>query len=86
MAKKKNVPGLFSNQAIMFDEINNAQFLSDDKATNLFKSVALSSSGTSSTVGGKEFPRTALISGTANYDINHLKHYGNKIKKLYSNE
>jgi len=86
MAKKKNVPGLFSNQAFMFDEINNAQFLTDDKATNLFKSVALSSSGTSSTVGGKEFPRTALIAGTANYDINYLRHYENKIKKIYSGE
>jgi len=83
-AKKKNVPGLFSNQAFLFDEINNAQFLSDDKAINLFKSVALASSGTSSTVGGKEFPRVSIISGTANYDINYLQHYENKIKKLYS--
>lgn len=86
MAKKKNVPGLFSNQAFVFDEINNAQFLSDDKATNLFKSVALASSGTSSTVGGKEFPRVALIAGTANYDMNHLQHYENRIKKIYSAE
>lgn len=86
MAKKKNVPGLFSNQAFMFDEINNAQFLGDDKATNLFKSVALASSGTSSTVGGKEFPRTALIAATANYDIDHLKHYENKIRKIYTSE
>lgn len=86
MAKKKNVPGLFSNQAFLFDEINNAQFLSDDKATNLFKSVALASSGTSTTVGGKEFPRISLISATANYDIGHLTHYENKIKKLYAGE
>jgi len=86
MAKKKNVPGLFSNQAFVFDEINNAQFLSDDKATNLFKSVALAASGTASTVGGKEFPRVALIAGTANYDINHLQHYENKIKKIYNSE
>ena len=85
-SKKKNVPGLFSNQAFLFDEINNAQFLADDKAINLFKSVALASSGTSTTVGGKEFPRTALISATANYDINHLRHYENKIKKIYSSE
>ena len=86
MAKKKNVPGLFSNQAFLFDEINNAQFLSDDKATNLFKSVALASSGTSTTVGGKEFPRVSLVAGTANYDLNHLKHYENKIKKFYNSE
>jgi len=86
MSKKKNVPGLFSNQAFVFDEINNAQFLSDDKATNLFKSVALASSGTSTTVGGKEFPRISLISATANYDIDHLKHYENKIRKAYSGE
>lgn len=86
MAKKKNVPGLFSNQAFVFDEINNAQFLSDDKAINLFKSVALASSGTSSTVGGKEFPRVSLISATANYDINHLRHYENKIRKIYDGE
>lgn len=86
MSKKKNVPGLFSNQAFVFDEINNAQFLSDDKAINLFKSVALASSGTSTTVGGKEFPRSALISATANYDINYLKHYENKIKKIYAGE
>lgn len=85
-AKKKNVPGLFSNLAFVFDEINNAQFLSDDKAVNLFKSVALAASGTSTTVGGKEFPRIALISGTANYDVNYLNHYENKIKKLYSQE
>jgi len=84
--KKKNVPGLFSNQAFVFDEINNAQFLSDDKATNLFKSVALAPSGTAATVGGKEFPRIALISATANYDINQLKHYENKIKKIYNSE
>ena len=84
--KKKNVPGLFSNQAFIFDEINNAQFLADDKATNLFKSVALAPSGTSTTVGGKEFPRIALISGTANYDIGYLRHYENKIKKIYGAE
>lgn len=84
--KKKNVPGLFSNQAFLFDEINNAQFLADNKAINLFKSVALAASGTSSTVGGKEFPRIALISGTANYDINYLRHYENKVKKIYSQE
>ncbi len=83
-AKKKNVPGLFSNQAFLFDEINNAQFLADDKAINLFKSVALAASGTASTVGGKEFPRVSLIAGTANYDINYLKHYENKIKKIYN--
>ena len=85
-AKKKNVPGLFSNQAFLFDEINNAQFLNDDKATNLFKAVALAASGTSSTVGGKEFPRTALIAATANYDLDNLRHYENKIKKIYSTE
>ena len=84
MSKKKNVPGLFSMQAFIFDEINNAQFLKDDKAVNLFKSVALSSSGTSTTVGGKEFPRTALISASANYNMDHLTHYENKIKKLYA--
>ena len=83
-AKKKNVPGLFSNQAFVFDEINNAQFLADDKAINLFKSVALAASGTSSTVGGKEFRRVSLIAGTANYDINHLRHYENKIKKIFN--
>jgi len=82
-AKKKTVPGLFSNQAFIFDEINNAQFLNDDKATNLFKSVALAASGTSSTVGGKEFPRSAMISGTANYDMEHLRHYENKVKKVF---
>lgn len=86
MAKKKNVPGLFSNQAFLFDEINNAQFLSDDKAINLFKSVALASSGTSTTVGGKEFPRVSLISATANYDVDHLQHYENKIKKIFAGE
>ena len=86
VSKKKNVPGLFSNQAFLFDEINNAQFLGDDKAINLFKSVALASSGTSSTVGGKEFPRTALVAATANYDTNYLKHYENKIRKLYQGE
>jgi hypothetical protein len=85
-AKKKNVPGLFSNQAFLFDEINNAQFLSDDKAINLFKSVALAASGTSSTVGGKEFPRIALISATANYDVNYLRHYENKVRKIYNGE
>ena len=84
--KKKNVPGLFSNQAFIFDEINNAQFLADDKAINLFKSVALVSTGTSSTVGGKEFPRNSLISATANYDINQLKYYENKVKKIYESE
>ena len=84
--KKKNVPGLFSNQAFVFDEINNAQFLSDDKATNLFKSVVLASSGTSSTVGGKEFRRIALIAATANYDLDHLRHYENKVKKVYESE
>lgn len=86
VAKKKNVPGLFSNQAFVFDEINNAQFLSDDKATNLFKSVVLASSGTSSTVGGREFLRVSLIAGTGNYDLNHLRHYENKIKKIYETE
>ncbi len=86
MAKKKNVPGLFSCQAFVFDEINNAQFLADDKAINLTKSVALAPSGTSSTVGGKEFPRIALMAGTANYDVNHLKHYENKVKSIYSKE
>jgi len=85
-AKKKNVPGLFSNQAFVFDEINNAQFLADDKAINLFKSVALAASGTSSTVGGKEFPRIALISATANYDVNYLRHYENKVRKIYNGE
>jgi len=85
-AKKKNVPGLFSNQAFVFDEINNAQFLADDKATNLFKSVALAASGTSTTVGGKEFPRVSLIAGTANYDVNYLRHYENKVKKIYARE
>lgn len=82
-AKKKNVPGLFSNQAFVFDEINNAQFLGDNKAVNLFKSVVLAPSGTSSTVGGKEFRRIAIIAGTANYDINYLRHYENKVKKVY---
>lgn len=85
-SKKKNVPGLFSNQAFVFDEINNAQFLADDKAINLFKSVALAASGTSSTVGGKEFIRVALIAGTANYDVNYLRHYENKVRKIYSGE
>ena len=85
-AKKKNVPGLFSNQAFTFDEINNAQFLGDNKAVNLFKSVVLAPSGTSSTVGGKEFPRIAIISGTANYDIGYLRHYENKVKKIYNSE
>ena len=85
-AKKKSVPGLFSNQAFLFDEINNAQFLSDDKAINLFKSVALAPSGTSTTVGGKEFPRISLISATANYDVDALRHYENKVKKMFSGE
>jgi hypothetical protein len=86
VSRKKNVPGLFSNSAFIFDEINNAQFLSDDKAVNLFKSVALVPSGTSSTVGGKEFSRIALIAGTANYDVETLRHYENKIKKIYARE
>jgi hypothetical protein len=86
LSKKKNVPGLFSNQAFVFDEINNSQFIDNDMAVNLFKSVALSQSGTSSTVGGKEFPRIALIAGTANYDMDHLTHYENKVKKLYNRE
>ena len=60
--------------------------MSDDKAINLFKSVALASSGTSTTVGGKEFPRISLISATANYDVSHLNHYENKIKKIYAGE
>jgi hypothetical protein len=85
-AKKKNVPGLFSNQAFIFDEINNAQFMSDDKAVNLFKAVALAPSGTSSTVGGKEFPRISLVAATANYDVGYLRYYTNKVKKIYSKE
>lgn len=85
-SKKKSVPGLFSNEAFIFDEINNAQFLSDDKAVNLFKSVALAASGTSTTVGGKEFRRVSLIAGTANYDIDHLRHYENKVRKIYKSE
>jgi len=84
--KKKNIPGLFSRPAFVFDEINNDQFLKDDKAVNLLKSTALAASGTSSTVGGKEFQRLSLISGTANYDTDHLKHYENKIKKLFLRE
>jgi len=86
MAKKKNVPGLFSLPSFIFDEINNDQFLQDDKAVNLLKSAALSASGTSSTVGGKEFQRIALMAGTANYDTDHLKHYENKIKKMFLRE
>jgi hypothetical protein len=85
-SKKKNVPGLFSNQAFIFDEINNAHFLSDNKAVNLFKSVALSSTGNSATVGGKEFLRTALVAGSANYDIDFLKKYENTVNKIYLNE
>jgi len=85
-SKKKNVPGLFSNQAFVFDEINNATFLHDDKAINLFKSVALSASGTATTVGGKEFPRISLIAATANYDLDYLRFYENKIKKVYTSE
>jgi len=81
--KKKNVPGLFSMSAFIFDEINNLNFIKDSAAVNLFKSVALAPSGTSTTVGGKEFPRTSLIAGTANYDVDYLKHYENKIKRLY---
>jgi hypothetical protein len=84
-SKKRNVPGLFSSQFFLFDEINNAQFLGDDKAVNLFKSVALAANGTSATVGGKEFPRIALIAGTANYDTEYLKHYENKVRKMYGN-
>jgi len=82
-AKKKNVPGLFSSPAFIFDEINNDTFLSDDKAINLFKSVALAPSGTSSTIGGKEFPRVSLVAGTANYDMEYLKHYENKVNKEF---
>jgi len=85
-SRKKNVTGLFSMQAFIFDEINNAQFLGDNKATNLFKSCVLSSAGTSSTIGGKEFPRTALIAGTANYEIDKLKHYENKVRKMFLQE
>ena len=84
--KKKNVPGLFSNQSFLFDEINNDQFLKEDKAVNLFKSVALASSGTSSTVGGKEFPRISLMCATANYDVDYLRYYENKVKKYYQTE
>lgn len=86
VSKKKNVPGLFSNQAFIFDEINNEQFLTEDKAVNLVKSVALAPSGTSSTVGGKEFLRTALIAASANYDPNVLRYYENRIKKMYREE
>jgi len=86
VSKKKNVPGLFSNQAFVFDEINNDQFLSDDKSVNLLKSVALAPSGTSSTVGGKEFMRISLIAGSANYDMNHLRHYENRIKKVFNEQ
>lgn len=85
-SKKKNVPGLFSNPAFVFDEINNDHFLKDDKAVNLFKSSALASSGTSSVVGGKEFRRISLVAGTANYITDHLRHYQNKIKKIYNRE
>jgi hypothetical protein len=85
-SKKKNVPGLFSSQAFLFDEINNEQFLGNDNAINLFKSSALAASGTSSVVGGKEFRRVALIAGTANYDMNHLRHYENKIKLIYNRD
>lgn len=85
-SKKKNVPGLFSLPSFVFDEINNAQFLSDDKAINLVKSTALASSGTSSTIGGKEFQRIALMAGTANYEMDHLRHYENRIKKLFLKE
>ncbi len=82
-AKKKNVPGLFSSPAFIFDEINNDTFLADDKAINLFKSVALAPSGTSSTIGGKEFPRIALVAGTANYDMEYLKHYENRVNREF---
>lgn len=85
-SKKKNVPGLFSMPAFVFDEINNDVFLGDDKAINLFKSCAIAPSGTSSTVGGKEFPRISLIAATANYDVDHLRHYENTVKKLYQEE
>ena len=85
-SRKKNVPGLFSAQAFIFDEVNNQQFLGDNKATNLLKSCALSPSGTSATVGGKEFPRISLIAGTGNYDIDKLKHYENKILRLYNQD
>jgi len=82
-SKKKNVPGLFSVQAFIFDEINNQTFLGDNKAENLVKSVALAPSGTSSTVGGKEFIRKALMAGTGNYDIDKLRHYENKVRKIF---
>lgn len=85
-AKKKNVPGLFSMSAFIFDEINNDTFLNDDKSINLFKSCAIAPSGTSTTVGGKEFPRISIISATANYDVDYLRHYENTIKKLYQEE
>jgi len=84
--KRKTVPGLFSAQAFLFDEINNSKFIGDDNATNLFKSVVLEHSGNSATVGGKEFARTSIIAATANYDVGHLKHYENKVKKVYTTE
>lgn len=85
-SKKKNVPGLFSMPAFIFDEINNDQFLADDKAVNLVKSTALMPLGTSSTVGGKEFQRISLIAGTGNYDIKYLKRYENTVKKIFQTE
>ena len=85
-SKKKSVPGLFSCPAFIFDEINNDSFVKDDKAVNLFKSAALAASGTSSVIGGKEFRRTSLVAGTANYDTDYLRHYENKIKKIYNRD
>ena len=86
VSKKKNVPGLFSSQAFIFDEINNETFMEDDKAINLFKSVALAPSGTATTIGGKEFPRIAVIAASANYIPDKLRHYENKVKKIYMME
>jgi len=37
-------------------------------------------------VGGREFPRISLIAGTANYDLDNLRHYENKVKKIFNSE